>query len=679
MSASLLKTIASQTKSYAQKAISPHERIIDRIKTVRVESFEDVGEQLSVVGIDLETGKRLRMFREWSRSPRVKEANPLEKAFESVEPGGVIMFTDARKITGAPGENTYTSDGYVTLAKNDDTQDAELIHNVDAFVDAPESMPNGKKIQMFNVVRPERSEVFNTPEEFFRAFKEFFEKRESVDDSVVIRGYSEKEKATSSIRVLMAPTDTFRDRMTRFVEETHYIEMVGELEGTYEVTGRDLLNSLSDPENATKWEVIPISGVRKSLTVKDDPELSDRLEKKGDALFQNFVNHGEYPTTACRKVTLGIRHTSYGNGSQFRDVVAAFHAPGKARPLAMIDTPHVSGLDKVIPGYSAEQFYSAPDDTPEMDFSAYIEDLAGELNDTEFDFLDQPLEDPAPTAAQKTQANDEIDIDLSLFIPDPEPELEEPAGDEADATVKAEPAPEPAQKAPAPVDERTLPTTEPALSPAEEDIDFDLEIDLSAFDEGTSETPADAADLTTNAEADEAEDDLDEDFGEVDLSGLAAALPAEPEVEISPADDEDFGEVDLTDLNVEDEPFDERSAAEEENDDWEVDLSSLEEDPTPEPEAVPAPAVSPASKQDENSESSTVGFVELDDGSSFEDDFLSAIPESENSSPEVADDAETLASPEPTSEEKKDSVSQKSESEELIAQNFDAIAGAFGL
>lgn len=31
-------------------------------------------------------------------------ANPLEKAFESVEPGGVTMFTDARKISGALGE-----------------------------------------------------------------------------------------------------------------------------------------------------------------------------------------------------------------------------------------------------------------------------------------------------------------------------------------------------------------------------------------------------------------------------------------------------------------------------------------------------------------------------------------------------------------------------------------------
>lgn len=660
MSASLLKTIASQTKSYAQKAISPHERIIDRIKTVRVESFEDVGEQLSVVGIDLETGERLRMFREWSRSPRVKEVNPLERAFESVDPGGVIMFTDARKITGTPGETTYTSDGYVTVAKNGDTQDAELYHNVDAFVDAPESMPNGKKIQMFNVVRPERSEVFNTPEEFFRAFKEFFEKRESVDDSVVIRGYSEKEKATSSIRVLMAPTDTFRDRMTRFVEETHYIEMVGELEGTYEVTGRDLLNSLSDPENATKWEVIPISGVRKSLTVKDDPELSDRLEKKGDALFQNFVNHGEHPTTACRKVSLGIRHTSYGNGSQFRDVVAAFHAPGKARPLAMIDTPHVSGLDKVIPGYSAEQFYSAPDDTPEMDFSAYIEDLAGELNDTEFDFLDQPLEGPAPSTSQKRQADDDIDIDLSLFIPDPEPELEEPAGEEAGAPVEAEPAPEPAKKVPEPVAEKAPPAAEPEVSPAEDDSDsdLDLEIDLSGFDPALEEEI----------------DDLD-----IDLSSLDVEPTAEPEAEISSADEEDFGEVDLGTLDVEEAPSDDKAAADEEIDDWEVDLSSLEDDPTPEPEAVPAPTVSPASKQDENSESSTVGFVELDDGSSFEDDFLSAIPESENSSPEVADDAEILASPEPTSEEKKDSAPQKSESEELIAQNFDAIAGAFGL
>lgn len=674
MSASLLKTIASQTKSYAQKAISPHERIIDRIKTVRVESFEDVGEQLSVVGIDLETGERLRMFREWSRSPRVKEVNPLERAFESVDPGGVIMFTDARKITGAPGETTYTSDGYVTLAKNGDTQDAELIHNVDAFVDAPESLPNGKKIQMFNVIRPERSDVFNTPEEFFRSFKEFFEKRESVDDSVVIRGYSEKEKATSSIRVLMAPNDTFRDRMTRFVEETHYIEMVGELEGTYEVSGRDLLNSLSDPENATKWEVIPISGVRKSLTVKNDPDLSDRLEQKGDALFQNFVNHGENPTTACRKVSLGIRHTSYGNGSQFRDVVAAFHAPGKARPLAMIDTPHVSGLDKVIPGYSAEQFYTAPDDTPEMDFSAYIEDLAGELNATEFDFLDQPLEDPAPAPAPKREADDDIDIDLSLFIPDPEPEPEEPARDEADAAVEPAPAPEQSQKTPETVVEKAPPAAEPEVSPAEDDIDLDLEIDLSAFDEGTPEAPADAVEVDI--------DDLEVDLSSLDAestAGPTAEPSVEPQVEVAPADDEDFGEVDLGALDVEEAPSDDTAAAEEEIDDWEVDLSSLEEGPAPEPEVETAPADKPAPKQEEKSESSTVGFVQLDDGASFEDDFLSAIPESENSSPDVTGDDATLASPEPTSEKKKDSGPQKSESEELIAQNFDAIAGAFGL
>ncbi|EPX84039.1 hypothetical protein [Salipiger mucosus] len=686
--ASLLKTIATQNKTYAQKSASPHERIIDRIKSVRVDRFEKVGEQMSVVGTDLATSEKVRMFRDWSRSPRVKEVNPLEKAPDTVEPGGVIMFTDVRRITGIDGEDTFSSDGFVTVSRNATREEAEVIHDVEAFVDAPESLENGDLIQMFNIVRTEEASKTTTPEEFFQAFKTFLEERGSAEDSVVIRGFSEADGMSSSIRVFVGPNETFRDRMTRFLDEDHYIEMAGEIEGTYEVNGRDLVASLKDPENDTLWEVIPVSVLRKRLTVRNDPEFSRHLEEKAALLFQNFVHMGDGALTGCRKVSLGLRHSTYGSGARFSDVVSAFHAPGKARPLAMIDTPHVNGLDKVFPGYGNDRIYTVGDDEPDMDFSAYIDDLAGELQAENMDFLDQPgLPDVTPNAAPDTAADtpaeesmvapqaeeqavtpasDDLDIDLSLFEPDAPEEESEPteaaqAAEDPEAAEEQNPDPEKEQDG--------------GTAPAPEE-DGDLEVNLSELPDENADPESDP-DVPDQPEAGVEADDDDLNIDLSALDDMSASEEDTPSAEEATSDPAPVASENTA------------QGGDEPSDDLTVDLSSLEpEADTPEPAATAETVTEPASapKSEPEPEDQSVGFVDLGDADAdaFEvDDFL-AEPEPDTAQNgqdeeppadlEVSD--QSLASDGTDPEQPKDSDEKKSESEELIEGNFDAIAGA---
>lgn len=417
MKSSVLKKIARQT--FVDKSRSPHAKDLGKVVPLKIEKFDRVGDHIVAVGTDLHTGEVKRIARVWSRNPRNVRENPLIMASKTVQAGGVMLFTGVEPLEVSGEKGIWSSDGYNTIYDGRPSESASapfvsgsVEFDKDLFLDPVETDDNGRDFQVYNIISGEASSLATDPKSFFEGFKNFFKGKTSVYDSVIIRAYSLSSEIASSIRVFFHPHETFKDAMERIISEDFQIEMVGSEEGIYQVSGRDLIESIGSDDSDEKWEIIPVRAIRKGLSPRDNA-LAEKLKRTADSLVAEFVYEGEETSSnGFRKSVLGLKHKSYGRYSDYTDIVTIFHEETPALPLSLVDTIHTKGLRYGIPGFApaAEpQKASSATDAKGIDFSAYISELAEDLNDSDFDFLDPALDE----IVQRVSVDQEVGLDAA--------------------------------------------------------------------------------------------------------------------------------------------------------------------------------------------------------------------------------------------------------------------------
>ncbi len=516
MTESALKALVAQ-KTFSQKVRSPYARDLDRVIPLNVEKFEQIGDQVAAVGIDLRTvkadpetgeidlstGETVRVFKSWASSS--EKRNPLIAAAERVQPGGIMLFTETSKIRVKGFEDAWSAEDFVTVVNDSDENTSLLSVNDPAFVDTIETNDKGKEYQVYNIIQTRSSRAVASGKEFFSAMAEAFKNREYADDSIIIRGYSEQDKMASSIRVQIEKGTRFEDAMKSILEQTLPIDIVGEAEGTHFVNGKDLVSSIGGPETGTVWEIIPVWGIRKNLSPQDQ-KLAAKLKANAATMVAEFTYKGESEQCGYRSSIIGIKEVSLHGGRQAYDIVRAFHEFQPARPLAIVNTHIHPEIETEFVDYKKPTVEVAPASAEPEDFSSYIEKLAEEIEFDNFDLLSD--ENSLVEAADDSF---EVDPSVTSILPvDKAETLVELATEEAPAEPEIS-----TQEVQEGVIETAANENTVEAETAEESVSFDLDAFITenpeTLDEAVQEevTEAVEAEVTPNEPESALDIDLD--------------------------------------------------------------------------------------------------------------------------------------------------------------------------
>ncbi len=528
----MLKTITNSKKLDASsKIVSPFDRDLSGVVGLEVSHFEKLGDTIFAVGTDVMTGEQIRITREWSRSVRNENENPILAAAERVRPGGIMMFTGVDKLRTANDKNSYHSDGFTTISSDPDRgEGAQIRMDSAVFVDEVNSDEADKVFQIYNVVEAERSKVITSPESFVDAFSEIFSTSENLDlDGAIIRAYSEEEGIASSIRVSFSAELDFRKTMEGILKAEHSIDMVGSSEGTYEVSGKLLMDMLADESSSTQWEIIPVKGVRNDITNLRYRDFEKRSTAKAKELFASSLAHRETPMLGYRPAAMGIVQGSTKNGKQYSSVRAFYNEPGEAQPLALVSTPHHNDLEAK---FRVSVVYSEMPEHKEMDLLSYVKELAAQLDARNAEQSQAASTDPDPFDLDFMSEDDEVseisgDFD---FLDDEDDQPLKPA---------LEPAPEISASKPKP--KAKVPREKPA-KPAQKAVEVSAPevVAATAIDDEMPDFGGDFDLENTPAEAkvQEVEEDGLPDFdfgGDMSLDGDHDALSERIQPETPPS------------------------------------------------------------------------------------------------------------------------------------------------